>query len=153
MNKTQTPLARKDGLVIQEMPDELLVYDLETNKAHCLNETAYSVWKACDGRNTVSDIAAMLEDGSDELVWLALVQLGENDLLDKKEGLSMNGRSRRELIKKVGLASVVALPLVASLTAPTSVLAAVSCACSGIIDCTSTPGCPTGGCVSNMCVT
>lgn len=39
-NSQQRPLARSEGLVIQEMPDEVLVYDLETNKAHCLNETA-----------------------------------------------------------------------------------------------------------------
>ena len=46
----QRPVARQEGLVIQEMPDEVLVFDLKTNKAHCLNETAAFVWKACDGK-------------------------------------------------------------------------------------------------------
>jgi hypothetical protein len=31
------PLARKEGLVIQELPDEVLVYDLDRDRAHCLN--------------------------------------------------------------------------------------------------------------------
>jgi hypothetical protein len=142
MKKTQIPMARKEGLVIQEMPDELLVYDLETNKAHCLNETAYSVWKACDGKNTVADIAALFENGSEDLVWLAIDQLNENDLLEREYRLDLNGRTRRDLIKKVGLASVIALPVVASLTAPSSALAAASCACTTPTSCVTQPACP-----------
>jgi len=55
-NSQQRPVARKEGLVIQEMPDEVLVFDTETNKAHCLNETAAFVWKSCNGTNSVADI-------------------------------------------------------------------------------------------------
>ena len=44
---------------LQEMPDEVLVFDLETNKAHCLNQTAAFVWKACDGVNSVAEIAKL----------------------------------------------------------------------------------------------
>ena len=50
MNNSQVPVARKQGLVVQEMPDEVLIYDLDTNKAHCLNQTAAFVWKSCDGK-------------------------------------------------------------------------------------------------------
>mgnify|MGYP000055957366 CR=1 FL=1 len=152
MKKTQIPMARKDGLVIQEMPDELLVYDLDTNKAHCLNTTASSVWKACDGKNSIADIANMFEgsNGSEDLVWLAIDQLQSNDLLEKEQELDVNGRTRRDLIKKVGFASVIALPVVASLTAPSSALAAASCNCVADGDCTtqvtcaSTTNCDTG---------
>lgn len=144
MKKTQIPVARKEGLVIQEMPDELLVYDLETNKAHSLNQTATSVWKACNGENSIADIAKMFDknSGSEDLVWLAIDQLNENDLLEKEYELDLNGRSRRDLIKKVGLASVIALPVVASLTAPSSALAAASCACVAPGDCATQPTCP-----------
>ena len=44
MKISQNPIARHAGLVIQEMPDEVLVYDMDSNKAHCLNETG-SLWK------------------------------------------------------------------------------------------------------------
>ena len=55
------PKARQHGLVIQEMPDEVLVYDLDTNKAHCLNRSAALVWRSCDGNNTVADIVREFE--------------------------------------------------------------------------------------------
>ena len=39
------PRARKDGLVIKELVNETLVYDLERDEAQCLNQTAPLVWK------------------------------------------------------------------------------------------------------------
>jgi len=41
----QLPLARKDQLIVKEVDDEVLVYDLKTDQAHCLNKTAALVWK------------------------------------------------------------------------------------------------------------
>lgn len=130
MNNAQFPVARKSGLVVQEMPDEVLVYDLDSNKAHCLNQTAASVWKACDGNTSVSEIARFFGDGSHEdLVWLAIDQLSENNLLQEKIGTRFQGQSRREVIKKIGLASMVAIPVIASLVAPQNARAAQSCNC------------------------
>ena len=149
MLNSQTPEARKDGLVIQDMPEEVLVYDLNTNKAHCLNQTAAFVWKACDGNNSIADITRMFEKQSgdqinEDLIWLAIDQLNENDLLTSKINSRFHGESRRSVIKKIGLAAVIALPVVASLAAPTSVLALVSCTgCSIPTDCSNTAGCPT----------
>jgi hypothetical protein len=131
MNNSQKPIARKEGLVIQEMPDEILVYDTETNKAHCLNSTAAFVWQACNGDNSVSDIARLFGSQAkspvqEDLVWLAIDQLNDNNLLEKELKANFNGQSRREVIKKIGLAAVVGLPIVASLVAPTAALA-VTC--------------------------
>ena len=39
------PRARTEGLVVTELPDELLVYDLERHRAYCLNPTAALVFK------------------------------------------------------------------------------------------------------------
>ena len=134
MINSQYPSARKSGLVVQEMPDEVLVYDLDTNKAHCLNETAAFVWKACDGKTSVSEIAEIVDTKSgarisEELVWLAIDQLSENNLLETELRADFAGQSRRDVIKKIGLASMVAIPVIASLVAPTSVLASTSCRC------------------------
>ena len=134
MNNPQYPSARKSGLVVQEMPDEVLVYDLETNKAHCLNQTAALVWKSCDGMTPVSEIATLLNSTtsskvSEDLVWIAIDQLSENNLLEKEIRANFSGQSRREVIKKIGLASMVAIPIIASLVAPPSALAATSCRC------------------------
>jgi len=134
MNNSQRPTARKSGLVVQEVPDEVLVYDLETNKAHCLNRSAALVWRSCDGKNSVSEITRLVEEQAggkvtDDFVWLAIDQLSENNLLEKEVVVSFSGQSRREAIKKIGMASMVAVPIIASLVAPQSALAAVSCSC------------------------
>ena len=82
-------LARKDGLILQELEDELLVYDLERDKACCLNHSAAAVFKRCDGRTTPAEIADLLQTeigaASDEtFVWLALDLLGRNHLLKRR---------------------------------------------------------------------
>ncbi len=147
MNSSQVPVARKERLVIQEMPEEVLVYDLDTNKAHCLNQTAAFVWKSCDGRNSVADITKLVGDDSgtavpEDLVWLAIDQLSEKNLLADNLKADFKGSTRREVIKKIGLAAVIGIPVVASLTAPTSVLAGLSCACNAPND----PTCGTTAC-------
>lgn len=147
MKSSQIPVARKDGLVIQETSDEVLVYDLNSNKAHCLNQTAAFVWKSCNGDNSISEITRLFEKeiGSavqEDLIWLAIDQLNEKNLLAADLASKFAGRSRRDAIKKIGLAAVVALPVVASLTAPTSVLATASCACVVPGDCGTQTGCP-----------
>jgi len=134
MNNSQFPIARTNGLVVQDVPDEVLVFDLESKKAHCLNQTAAMVWKACDGKSSVSDIARNIatQTGSkvsDDLVWLAIDQLNENDLLEAKVSPKFHGTSRRDALKKIGMASMIALPIIASLAAPKSVLANTSCTC------------------------
>lgn len=149
MNNSQRPIARKTGLVVQEVPDEVLVYDLESNKAHCLNHSAAIIWKSCDGNNSVSDIANLVEAQAggkvtEDFVWLAIDQLSENNLLEKQVASTFGGTSRREVIKKIGLASMVAIPVIASLVAPQSALAASSCSCNNPPSCGNTPnaGCP-----------
>ena len=146
MNNSQYPLARTNGLVVQEVPNEVLVFDMETNEAHCLNETAALVWKHCDGKTSVPQIAEILGEGkdsvSDDLIWLAIDQLNEHKLLEKEVETKFAGQSRREVLRKIGLASMIALPIIASMAAPRSVLAATSCACVSPGACATQTGCP-----------
>ncbi len=147
MNNPQNPIARNNGLVIQEMPDEVLVYDLDSNKAHCLNETAAFVWKSCDGNNSVADIVREFEANaggrvSEDFVWLAIDQLQEKGLMEKSTESRFSGQSRREVLKKIGLATIVALPVIASLVTPQSALAAASCACVAPANCPAQTTCP-----------
>ena len=149
MNNMQRPIARKSGLVVQEVPDEVLVYDLETNKAHCLNQSAAMIWRSCDGKTSVSEIATLVEEQAgnkvtEDFVWLAIDQLSENNLLEKQLTPNFPGQTRREVIKKIGLATIVAIPVIASLVAPQSALAAASCSCNNPSSCGRTPrvGCP-----------
>lgn len=155
MKSPHYPIARRENLVIQEVPEEILVFDLITNKAHCLNQTAAMVWKACDGNKSVSDIATLISEQSgnkvnDDLVWLAIDQLNENNLLASEIEKGFVDSGRRAAIKKIGMASMIALPIVASLAAPRSAMASVSCQCT--ISPTECPsGCPTAGCSGGFC--
>ncbi len=136
MFDSKNPVAKKEKIVIQELPDELLVYDLSTDKAFCLNKTSAFVWKSCDGTKDVTAITQLMEKEfkspiDEDLVWLALDQLGKDRLLDVKPENKFSGYSRREVIRRVGLASVIALPIIASLAAP---VAAQVATCSGASD-------------------
>lgn len=147
MKNPQIPLARQAGLVIQEMPDEVLVYDLDSNKAHCLNQSAAMVWKACDGSNSVADIVRDFETAngnkvSEDFVWLAIDQLSEKGLLVEEVAPKFAGQSRRQVLKTIGLASIVAVPVIASLVSPQKAFASASCACVAPGDCAAQTGCP-----------
>ncbi len=107
-----------------ELPDELLVYDLERHRAHCLNPTAALVFKHCDGRRSVEQIARIVRRqlnvdtvADESLVWLSLEQLEKARLMVEQEAApAIPPRlSRRELARRVAL---VALPVVATILAP-----------------------------------
>ena len=128
------PKARQDDLVVQELFDELVVYDLTRNQVHSLNRTAAQVWQACDGQRGPAQLAGRLEPDlesaqAEVLVWLALDRLGQADLLEQKvdrpAGLKI---SRRQALRALGISAL--LPVVASLAAPA---AAQSWTCAGSI--------------------
>ncbi len=132
------PRARREGLVVRELPGELLVYDLERHEAHCLNRTAALVFNRADGETTVRDLADALgpelnASDTDRLAWLALDRLDRAHLLDRPltppAGLARH--SRRDLLRRAGLAAAL-LPVVTSILAPAAAEAAATC----IQDCT-----------------
>ena len=144
------PRARTEGLVVETLPDETLVYDLDRDKAHCLNQTASLVWRCCDGKNTARQIARAvaldLKHPVDEkFVWLALDQLGRNNLLvNSPASLSISGINRRDVMKALAVSAAVAVPVVASIVAPLPAQAA-SCLHANA-PCTSSAECCSGVC-------
>ena len=142
MAQENNPKSRETELVIQQLEDEVLIYDLKVNKAYCLNSTSALVWNLCDGNSSVSEISKKLskqlkQPVPEDLVWLAVDGLKKDSLLSESEErtIKFDGLSRREAIKRVGLATMIALPVTASLVAPTAA-AAQSCVARG-----SSPGC------------
>jgi hypothetical protein len=120
------PNAREEGLVVQDLPDETLVYDLERHKAHCLNRMAAAVWRLCDGKRDEAALARLLEKqlgtaAGEDVVRLALRDLGRARLLQEPVA-PLPRLSRRRLIQRLGQA--VALPLVVSIVSPTAAQAA-----------------------------
>ena len=155
--KNTKPIARKQRLVIQELPDEVLVYDLDRDLAHCLNTTAAFVWQHCDGKNTTTQIARTLGQQFDcvvdeNIVWLALDQLGRNHLLERQPAPppALMGMDRRAMVRALGLAAIVAIPAVKSIVAPTPSQAATCVPKGG--GCTVTAQCCAGlTCQGNVC--
>ena len=155
MNK---PKSRIENIVIQEMNAELLIYDLKDNKAFCLNETSAIIYQLCDGKRTVADINKALskklnQSVNDELIWLALDGLKKENLLENSDiEIDFNGLNRRQIIRKVGLASLIALPMISSLVAPSAANAG-----SGLlalcVSCTLDSECASGSCngLGNRC--
>ena len=130
MVEQPVPLARTRNLVVREVSDELLIYDLDNDKAHCLNKSAALVWKNCDGTVTIHDLAQLLalelqSPIDEDFIWLALDQLQEFHLLEQEVArpAGMPALSRRQVMKGLGLAAVIALPLVISIVAPTALQA------------------------------
>lgn len=54
------PIARTKKLLIQDLGEEVVVYDQERDAIYCLNSLAARVWYYCDGQNTIEDIAKIL---------------------------------------------------------------------------------------------
>ena len=150
--RNQLPKARRDQLIIKELPDEVLVYDLERDKAHCLNQTAALVWKNCDGKKTVAQLHEVMEKNAggplpEDMIWLALDQLETFQLLDEapEKPFQLTGISRRSLVKRIGFAAL-AVPAIISIAAP-SAQAQASGAPPGAC-CTTNANCASGKCAN-----
>jgi hypothetical protein len=125
------PRARTNRLVTRDLGDELLVYDLERHKAYCLNQVAMQVFRHCDGETTVPDMALRIGGAlglpvDEQAVRLGLVRLEKAHLLDGPVGQTLH-TSRRDMLRTLGRAAVVVVPLVTAITVPTSAQAASGC--------------------------
>lgn len=115
--ETEAPKARLADLLIEDLGEELVLFDTRRNEAHALDAGASAVWRACDGRRSPAQIAEHC--GLDEtVVELTLPRLAACDLL-------ANAVSRRTMLRRVALTgAVVGLPLVTSIAVPNAAAAA-----------------------------
>src|SRR3954466_6218817 len=155
------PAARSDGLLIEPIGDETVIYDTDSKQAHCLRPLAAIVFSSCDGQLTVADLAhtarqRLGDPVSDSAVADAVAQLESLGLLKSalvvRAGgglVATNGRgvSRREMLRRVGFAgaaTAVGTSLVTSITAPHAVgVSGIPAGCDG---CTANKDCTSGHC-------
>ncbi|HEX4946014.1 MAG TPA: PqqD family protein [Blastocatellia bacterium] len=126
-NEQPLPQARTTDLVTQELQDEVLVYDLKAHKAHCLNQTAATIWKYCDGKTTVSEMTDRMQNDfgqrlDEASVWHAINRLSKANLLEVrvKSPADIPRLGRREAIRHIGIGSAIAVPVVMSILAPSA---------------------------------
>jgi hypothetical protein len=123
--------ARTDGLVVQELGDELLIYDQRADVAHCLAPAAASVWRSCEAGASDEEIVSALGNahphagGAAEVAQGAIAELEAKDLL-RTVGRGRGAITRRQAVRRavgVGLAAAAA-PLVVSAAVTTPAQAA-----------------------------
>lgn len=153
------PRVRRAGLIVRELPEEVVVYDRERDQAHCLNPAAALVFQHANGRRSVAQLASLMREtlgvpADEGWVHLALDDLRRGHLLATPEAAEPRSPSRRRLLKRLGVAAA-ALPAVASILAPTPAEAANTCILES--DCNGRDGqpCytidPALGCAANGC--
>ena len=136
------PLAREEGLLIEDLNDEIVVFDTKSREAHCLGPLAAVVFAHSDGRTSTEGLAAVASERLNELVepWQveeALDQLQERGLLSVVARRLEGGTTRRQALKRSAVAggAVVAAPLVTSVFPPAA-------AAAGSATCGAVPGEP-----------
>ena len=122
------PKARVTGLLVEQVEDELLVYDQERDRGHRLNRTAALTWRYCDGQRTLDDLVAALRRELDpavdeNLVLITLGRLSAEHLLEESVAMPVDHAraTRRQFVRKVGLVGALSLllPVVTTIVAPT----------------------------------
>ena len=110
------PKARHQNLLVQDVDNEVVVYDTARKRAHHLNPSAASVWRLLDGSRSIDAIAAEL-GVAESVVGLAIDDLANAGLLDTGEPLSV---SRRSALRRAAAAAALGflLPAVTSIAAP-----------------------------------
>ncbi|MEZ5344478.1 MAG: PqqD family protein [Pyrinomonadaceae bacterium] len=141
------PLARRSGLVLQESGKDLLIYDLQINRAFSLNETAKTVFNACDGKTAIEDLLLQNKDLNEGIIQLAIDGFQREGLLAERPA---NGLSRRKIMEKAAL-SAIALPIITGVFAP-KVTYAQSCAPVGTNCASAATCCPGLDCTTRCCV-
>jgi hypothetical protein len=116
------PLRKSPASLIEEEVDsELMVLDLSTRKAICLNRSAAVVWEHCDGKTSTEELARLLAEefgtpADVRVVEFALRKLDQEGLMEYVPAPLLDDANlgRRRLFRKLGwaAAAMVALPLV-----------------------------------------
>ena len=123
------PRKTEVDMIAEEVHSEVVLYDKQRNRAHCLNRTAAFVREQCDGNTPVREIVARAEaqlelPEAEGVVMLTLKELSNAGLIEGDLALEANGSgfTRREVARKVLLvgASPLVLPFVTSILAPTA---------------------------------
>lgn len=121
------PVARVNELHVEQVGDDLVLFDHRTHAAHSLNAAAAFVWERCDGEHIEEQIAAEACEAGFDLPAAAVHQT-INELRDKQllatdaEPRTASGwRISRRTLAKTAVAALV--PAIVSIASPASAIA------------------------------
>lgn len=100
--RMQFPLARSQGLLIENVDSEKVIFDEGSKHAHCLTPLAAIVFSRCDGETSPTELARIAsgrlgDSVSEDDVQNALAQLQERHLLESQLPTTL---SRRDMFHK-----------------------------------------------------
>ena len=130
---------------MQQIDQELLVYNISTNKAMSLNQTAGFIWEKSDGKTSISEIQKSFNEHfsinvEEDFIKLTLGDLNKAGLLENTDNFLNEKLNRRKILLKCGT-SMVMLPIILTIVAPTPSHAASSNCSDPSLACMSTPDC------------
>lgn len=124
MFRNDLPRARREGLNVQMLGAEIIVFDPATESAHALNGPAAFVWQHADGTRTVDEIACDMTrkfgaPADAQVVRYALDQLSKRHLMDETgvPAAPWQGMTRRQLLKRA-VAGAIVLAVVTTIVVP-----------------------------------
>jgi hypothetical protein len=130
---TVLPRLRTSDVIVRELQGELLIYDVITNKALCLNPTARMVSDHCDGVTTLGEVADRVGTGANaasaEVVVLSVLsRLQKEGMLEGPIDLPDEADlpSRRRVLSAAAMVGA-ALPLVSLLVVPSAMAQQSAC--------------------------
>ena len=112
------PIRRDHVLIVSTLGEDLIVYDERVHAVHTLKEAAVRAWQACDGESDVESIAKST-GLSPDLVNHLMSQLATINLIEGY-AVPQDSRSRRSVIRRAAEGTVVAIPFIISVSAPSS---------------------------------
>jgi hypothetical protein len=138
LTRRHLPVARDEGLLVENVGDETVIYDDKTKEAHCLSPLAAVVFAHCNGRTSVERLATLAAERLDHSVedadvMDALAQLEERELLAVP---LRGGVSRRDMLRRSAAVTggAALAPLITSVAAPPAI-AAQTATCANLLCC------------------
>jgi len=124
MYSSDFPTARVNDLVITDAAGDVLVYDKLNHTIHHLNHTVGVVWRLCNGRRSVSELASIAgAEVDEEAIQLVLTKLSNLELLTAP--VSISTQSRRSVLRRLGVVGAgAAIAEIVSISAPSAAAAA-----------------------------
>lgn len=120
------PVARQSDLHLEDVGDDLVIYDHRTQAAHSLNAAAAFVWAQCDGSRSAADIAAAARNAglpcTEATIAETFSQLRAKDLFESVATVARPATPRitRRVLTKAAVAALV--PAIVSIATPAAAL-------------------------------
>jgi hypothetical protein len=141
-------------LLAKPLVGELLLYDEEQCTAHCVAGLVQDLWNLCERERSVTELTRLMRekwpDISEHGVLAALSQMESAGLLVEPSQDESLSASRRDVLRRIGVAAVVGIPIAITSVLVPPVAAAASCATFGQTCSDARPCCPGLGLVCRL---